>query len=116
MNELKISTVGIRSSRWGEGPIYWKNHLIYVDIEGHSLIKLNPETRNEQVWEMGERIGTVVPTDGEDFICAGDLVFIDLIPLPTKKQTSLIQKQGKDQIIVLMMASVIQAVDSGQVP
>ena len=62
MNDLKINTVGSRSSKWGEGPIYWDNHLLYVDIEGHSLIRLNPETQEEEIWEMGERIGTVVPT------------------------------------------------------
>jgi len=72
MNHLKINTVGNRSSKWGEGPIYWDNHLLYVDIEGHSLIRLNPETQEEEIWEMGERIGTVVPTLNEDFICAGD--------------------------------------------
>ena len=72
MNDLKINTVGSRSSKWGEGPIYWDNHLLYVDIEGHSLIRLNPETQEEEIWEMGERIGTVVPTLNEDFICAGD--------------------------------------------
>ena len=72
MNHLKINTVGNRSSKWGEGPIYWDNHLLYVDIEGHSLIRLNPETQKEEIWEMGERIGTVVPTLNEDFICAGD--------------------------------------------
>jgi sugar lactone lactonase YvrE len=72
MNDLKINTVGNRSSKWGEGPIYWDNHLLYVDIEGHSLIRLNPETQKEEIWEMGERIGTVVPTLNEEFICAGD--------------------------------------------
>ena len=72
MNHLKINTVGNRSSKWGEGPIYWDNHLLYVDIEGHSLIRLNPETQEEEIWEMGERIGTVVPTLNKDFICAGD--------------------------------------------
>ena len=72
MNDLKINTVGSRSSKWGEGPIYWDNHLLYVDIEGHSLIRLNPETQEEEIWEMGERIGTVVPTLNQDFICAGD--------------------------------------------
>jgi sugar lactone lactonase YvrE len=72
MNDLKINAVGSRSSKWGEGPIYWDNHLLYVDIEGHSLIRLNPETQEEEIWEMGERIGTVVPTLNEDFICAGD--------------------------------------------
>ncbi len=72
MNDLKISTVGTRSSKWGEGPIYWKDHLFYVDIEGHCLICLNPETQKEEFWEIGERIGTVVPTQTDDLLCAGD--------------------------------------------
>ena len=69
---ISISTVGSRVSKWGEGPIFWKDDLIYVDIEGHSLIRLNPETEVEQVWEMGERIGTVVPRESGGFTCAGD--------------------------------------------
>ena len=72
MNDLKISTIGTRSSKWGEGPIYWKDHLFYVDIEGHCLICLNPETQKEEFWEIGERIGTVVPTQTDDLLCAGD--------------------------------------------
>ena len=36
---------------------------------------------------MRERIGTVVPTLNEDFICAGDSESIDLIPPTVKKQT-----------------------------
>ena len=72
MNDLKISTVGTRSSKWGEGPIYWKDHLFYVDIEGHCLICLNPETQKEEFWEIGERIGTVVPTQTDNLLCAGD--------------------------------------------
>ena len=46
--------------------------MLYVDIEGHSLIRLNPQTQKEEIWELGERIGTVVPTQSDDFICAGD--------------------------------------------
>ena len=55
----------------GEGPIFWKDDLIYVDIEGHSLIRLNPETEVEQVWEMGERIGTVVRENPEVLFVRG---------------------------------------------
>ncbi|MEK9772713.1 MAG: SMP-30/gluconolactonase/LRE family protein [Opitutae bacterium] len=67
-----MCSVGTRSSKWGEGPIYWKDHLFYVDIEGHCLICLNPETQKEEFWEIGERIGTVVPTQTDDLLCAGD--------------------------------------------
>ena len=69
---ITIKPVGSRVSQWGEGPIFWEEHLIYVDIEGHSLIRLNGETGSEETWEMEERVGTVVPTKEGCFICAGD--------------------------------------------
>ena len=69
---ISVKPVGFRISKWGEGPIFWKDKLLYVDIEGHALIQLNPVTGQEIVWEMGERIGTVVPTEKGQFICAGD--------------------------------------------
>ena len=83
---ISISTVGSRVSKWGEGPIFWKDDLIYVDIEGHSLIRLNPETEVEQVWEMGERIGTVVPRESGGFICAGIPEFTTLIQNPEREK------------------------------
>ena len=58
---ISVLPIGKRVSKWGEGPIYWNNHLLYVDIEGHALVQLEPETGNEKVWDLGERIGTVVP-------------------------------------------------------
>ena len=72
MSGVEVSTVGTRISKWGEGPIYWDDYLLYVDIEGHCLIRLNPQSGNEEVWEIGERIGTVVPSHKGDLICAGD--------------------------------------------
>ena len=69
---ITIKPVGSRVSQWGEGPIFWEEHLIYVDIEGHALIRLNGETGSEETWEMDERIGTVVPMQEGGFLCAGD--------------------------------------------
>ncbi len=69
---IMIKPVGSRVSQWGEGPIFWQEHLIYVDIEGHALIRLNGETGSEETWEMNERIGTVVPMQEGGFLCAGD--------------------------------------------
>jgi len=69
---IMIKPVGSRVSQWGEGPIFWQEHLIYVDIEGHALIRLNGETGSEETWEMDERIGTVVPMQEGGFLCAGD--------------------------------------------
>ena len=61
MSALTLQTIGTRTSKWGEGPIWWQDQLIYVDIEAHTLIRLDPETGTEQTWNVGERIGTVVP-------------------------------------------------------
>jgi len=69
---ITIKPVGSRVSQWGEGPIFWEEHLIYVDIEGHALIRLNGETGSEETWKMDERIGTVVPMLEGGFLCAGD--------------------------------------------
>ena len=71
-DSISITPIGSRISKWGEGPIFWNEHLLYVDIEGHALIRLNPKNEEEQVWEIGERIGTVVPRQSGGFVCAGD--------------------------------------------
>jgi len=86
MNQsITIQSLGSRVSRWGEGPIFWDGHLIYVDIEGHALIRLNGETGSEETWEMGERIGTVVPMKEESFLCAGDSGIYSFDPGSGKK-------------------------------
>ena len=82
---ITIQPVGSRVSQWGEGPIFWAGHLIYVDIEGHSLIRLNGETGTEEVWKMGERIGTVVPIKEGGFLCAGDSGIYSFDPESGKK-------------------------------
>ena len=112
---ISISTVGSRVSKWGEGPIFWKDDLIYVDIEGHSLIRLNPETEVEQVWEMGERIGTVVPRESGGFICAGDSGIYHFDPEWREKNLADPEAE-KDQIIDSMMGNAIHPVDFGPEP
>lgn len=84
-NNISISPIGSRISKWGEGPIFWNNHLLYVDIEGHALVRLDPESGAEEVWEMGERIGTVVPAQDDQFICAGDSGIYSFDPKTGKK-------------------------------
>ncbi|MGF1530374.1 MAG: SMP-30/gluconolactonase/LRE family protein [Puniceicoccaceae bacterium] len=71
MNKASVRSVGKRVSRWGEGPIWWEGALYFVDILGHELVRFNPETGEEAAWDLGEPVGTVVPTDGEEVIYAG---------------------------------------------
>lgn len=86
MNKITVQTVGSRISKWGEGPIWWKGKLIYVDIEGHALIELDPESGKESVYEMGERIGTVVPRASGGYLCAGDSGIYTYNPASDKKE------------------------------
>jgi sugar lactone lactonase YvrE len=77
MHAIKIETIGQSVSKWGEGPIWSAPYLYFVDIEGHKLRRLEPNSGKEEAWEVGERIGTVVPTpDPEQVIYAGDSGFV----------------------------------------
>lgn len=62
-------------STWGEGPIWHDGKLLYVDIEGHKVIKFNPESGEEKIWPVGERVGTVVPRASGGMVIAGDKGF-----------------------------------------
>ena len=87
MSTIDISTIGTRQSKWGEGPIWWRSHLLYVDIEGHQIVRLNPETGNEQTWNVGERVGTIDPKISGGFLYAGDSGIVDFDPLTGSKYT-----------------------------
>lgn len=80
-----ITAVGNYRAQWGEGPIWWNDRLLYVDIENHRVLEFDPESGQEKSWDVGGtvgRVGTVVPrihTDGGDLVVAGDtgLHFLD---------------------------------------
>lgn len=64
--------VGNHTSLWGEGPIWHRDRLLYVDIEGRKVITLNPVTREEKIWEVAERVGTVVAREAGGIVFAGE--------------------------------------------
>jgi len=72
---IEITTVGNRVSKWGEGPIWWEGVLYYVDIEDHAVVKYDPSTGEETIWDVGERVGTVVPRASGGLVIAGDSGF-----------------------------------------
>ncbi len=72
---MTIETIGTVRSRWGEGPIWWRNRLYYVDVEGHRVVRFDPAGGEEKVWEVGERVGTVVPREAGGLVIAGDSGF-----------------------------------------
>lgn len=74
-----IELAGSYRAQWGEGPIWWQNRLIYVDIEASQLIKYDPSSGHETNWDVSThigRIGTVVPRSSAgpegDLLIAGD--------------------------------------------
>lgn len=76
---ISVEPVGTVRSKWGEGAIWWDGVLFYVDIEGKLVWRFDPETGEEKSWEIGERVGTVVPRESGGLVVAGDngLYFLD---------------------------------------
>ncbi len=76
---LSIEPVSSTRARWGEGPIWWKNALYYVDTEGHQVHRYDPASGEERSWNVGQRVGTVVPREAGGLVIAGDhgLLFLD---------------------------------------
>jgi len=64
--------IGKNRSKWGEGPIWWNDALYYVDIERHEVHRFDPATGEEKSWNVGERVGTVVPRESGGLVIAGD--------------------------------------------
>jgi len=85
---IQIEVAGNVVSKWGEGPIWWEGFLYYVDIEGKKVLRYDPETGDEKSWDVGRRVGTVVPREKGGLVIAGDdgFLFLDtdtgeLIPI-----------------------------------
>ena len=55
---IQIEPVGNLRSQWGEGPVWWRGVLYYVDIEGHLVHCYDPADGSEKSWDVGERVGT----------------------------------------------------------
>ena len=87
MSKPEIQTIGTRVSKWGEGPIWWKNRLYYVDIEGHALVQFDIEMDEEIALDVGERIGSIVLCERGGFLYAGDSGIIHYDPVTKNKWT-----------------------------
>jgi sugar lactone lactonase YvrE len=77
---MDLELAGTYRAAWGEGPIWWGGSLYYVDIEGRKILQFDPATGQEAVWEVGERVGTVVPRRAGGLVFAGDHGFAFLDP------------------------------------
>ena len=76
---VSIAPVGNFRNQWGEGPLWWRGVLYFVDIEGHRVHRYDPVTREEKSWDVGQRVGTVVPRESGGLVIACDhgLLFLD---------------------------------------
>lgn len=76
---IRTEPVGHIRSQWGEAPIWWQGALYYVDIEGHRVHRYDPADGSEKSWDVGQRVGTVVPRESGGLVIAGDhgLFFLD---------------------------------------
>lgn len=72
---IQVEPVGKYISVWGEGPIWNQDRLLYVDIEAHRILSYHPFTQEEKIWNVGERVGTVVPRAKGGLVWAGDTGF-----------------------------------------
>ncbi len=70
--------VGHIRCQWGEGPVWWRDALYFVDIEGHCVHRYDPADGSEQTWNVGQRVGTVVPRESGGLVIAGDHGFLFL--------------------------------------
>ncbi len=92
---ISIEVVGKAKSTWGEGPIWWKGWLYYVDIEGHTVNCFSPETGEEKCWNVGQRVGTVVPREQGGFLIAGDSGFLFFDPANGNTEPIVDPEPGK---------------------
>lgn len=70
-----ITAVGNHRAQWGEGPIWWDDRLLYVDIEKHLVLEFDPQSGKEKSWDVSAavgRVGTVVPRSDGGLVVAGD--------------------------------------------
>lgn len=69
---IEVTPVGTHVSVWGEGPLWHQNRLLYVDIEAFKIVAYDPVTKVEKIWDVGQRVGTVVPRASGGLVWAGD--------------------------------------------
>ena len=76
---ITVEPISNIHSQWGEGPIWWHGALYFVDIEGHLVHRFDPADGSERSWNVGQRVGTVVPRESGGLVIAGDhgFAFLD---------------------------------------
>ena len=68
----RTEPVGLIRCQWGEAPIWWQGALYFVDTAGHLVHRYDPADDSERSWDVGQRVGTVVPRESGGLVIAGD--------------------------------------------
>ena len=74
----RTEPVGHIRCQWGESPIWWRGALYFVDIAGCRVHRYDPADGSERSWDVGQRVGTVVPRERGGLVLAGDHGFFFL--------------------------------------
>jgi len=69
---IRTEPVGQIRCQWGEAPIWWQGALYFVDTAGHLVHRFDPADDSERSWDVGQRVGTVVPRESGGLVIAGD--------------------------------------------
>jgi len=91
-------------SQWGEGSIWHEGTLLYVDIEKHLIHQYAPISGETKSWNVGQRVGTVVPAESGKLLWAGDHGFYLLDPT-TGESTQLSEKKAGDATLYKLLPS-----------
>lgn len=76
---IRTEPVGSIRCQWGEGPVWWKGGLYFVDIEGRQIHRYDPADGSERSWPVDQRVGCLIPRSAGGFVLGGDhgLFFFD---------------------------------------
>jgi sugar lactone lactonase YvrE len=78
-----------KNSRLGEGIFWHSEHkkIYWIDIENMEVHRFDPETLDADMWNVGKRVGCIVPSANDKIVCAlqGEIAELDLLTGKTKK-------------------------------
>ncbi|MDA0813718.1 MAG: SMP-30/gluconolactonase/LRE family protein [Verrucomicrobia bacterium] len=71
MNTTSPTRISKSQAILGEGPVWHRDRLLWVDIEGRKVIDLDPSTGTENIIELSERVGCVWPCADSNLLLCG---------------------------------------------
>lgn len=70
---IRTEALGQVRCQWGAAPIWWEGVLYFVD--GQRVHRYDPASGSERSWELGQRVGAVVPRQSGGLVITGDRGF-----------------------------------------